>query len=54
MSQCATRRPKPNNAPFAALIAALVANDERRIEDEAVRVVRDIIKRKSKPRHASR
>jgi hypothetical protein len=39
------RRPKPKNA-FQQLIAAVVANDERRIEDSAVQAVRDRLKSK--------
>ena len=55
MTRCIIRRPKPNNAPFAELIAALEANDEKRAEDEAVRVVRRVIATKrKKTSHTSR
>jgi hypothetical protein len=45
---CTVRRPEPN--AFQRLIAAVVANDERRIKDEAVRVVRRVIATKPKRR----
>ena len=41
MTQCRTRRSGPN--AFQRLIAAVVANDEQRIEDEATRVVRSTL-----------
>jgi hypothetical protein len=47
MTRCTIRRPEPN--AFQQLIAAVVAADERRIEDEATRVV--LARLKSKPRH---
>jgi hypothetical protein len=44
---------KPSES-FKALIAAVVANDEKRIEDEATRVVRAKIAKRRKPCRTSR
>jgi hypothetical protein len=44
VTRCTIRRPEPN--AFQRLIAAVVAADEQRIEDAAVRVVRDRLKTK--------
>ena len=48
VTRCTIRRPAPNNAPFAALIAALEANDEKRAVDEATKVARRVIATKPK------
>jgi hypothetical protein len=55
MTRCTIRRPEPKNA-FQRLIDAVVANDEKRIEDEATRIARIAIatKRKAKPCRAAR
>ena len=47
MTRCTIRRPTKPNA-FQQLIAAVVSADEQRIEDAAVRVVRDRLKAKPK------
>jgi hypothetical protein len=46
VTRCTIRRPEPT--AFQRLLAAVVAADEQRIEDAAVRVVRDRLRTKPK------